>query len=204
MVRSLRVEAGAWVPAGKAARPEIVALRIDGEVEKPSVRLKDRLALAIGRIRIAGDAQTVRLEATDVQAGPIQMPKLEITASQILGTKPVAAGRLTASAHLAELPGFLRQSPPASVVLPEALDWSKLDGNLTAEATCAADLVRLPDPAALSAEMKVRVEGLTMPAIPGRFETAPGSCEASLEFKGGVAELEGSMVAKARFSAAWA
>jgi hypothetical protein len=194
MVRSLRVEAEARVPAGKAARPEIVALRIDGEVEKPSVRLKDRLALAIGRIRIAGDAQTVRLEATDVQAGPIQMPKLEITASQILGTKPVAAGRLTASAHLAELPGFLR-SLPASVVLPEALDWSKLDGNLTAEATCAADLVRLPDPAALSAEMKVRVEGLTMPAIPGRFETAPGSCEASLEFKGGVAELEGSMVA---------
>jgi len=194
VVRSLRVGAEARMSAGKAARPEIVALRIDGEVEKPSVHFGDWPALTIGRIQIAGDAQTVKVAVTDIQAGPLQMPNLEVSASQILGAKPAASGSLTASTHLAELPGFLR-SLPASVVLPDAFDWSKLDGNLTAKVTYAADLARLPDPAAVSAEMKVRVDGLTMPAVTGRFETAPGSCEASIRFKNSVAELEGSLVA---------
>jgi hypothetical protein len=194
VVRSLRVAGEARLPAGKAAKPELVALRIDGEVEKSAVHLEDRPALTIGHVQIAGDAQMIQVSATDILAGPLQVPRLEITASQILGTKPAVAGRLTASTHLAELPAFLR-SLSASVVLPEAFDWSKLDGNLTAEVTGAAELARLPDLAAVSAEMKVSVDGLTMPAIPGRFETAPGSGEASLRFKNSVADLEGSLVA---------
>jgi len=192
VVRSLRVAAEARGQAGKPAMPEIVALRIDGDVEKAAVHLKDWPALTIGHIGIASDAQAIWAAATDIQAGPLQAPALEITASQLFGGKAVISGKLTASMHLAELPAFLR-SLPATLVLPESFDWSKLDGNLTAEATFGTDLAHLADPAAVTADAKIKVVGLTAPAIAGQFETAPGSLDASLKFKNGVAEMEGSM-----------
>jgi hypothetical protein len=198
VVRRLQVAAEARGATGKAAGPELVALRVDGEMEKPFVHLKDWPAVAVGRVQIAGDLQAIRVDATDVQTGPLQISKLEITASQILGTNPAVAGRLVAATHLAELPGFLR-SLPVPVVLPEALDWSKLAGSMTTEIAYAGDLTSLPAlTAALSGAMKFKVDGFVMPALPGRFETAPGSCEGSLKIKNGAVELEGSLATDLR------
>jgi hypothetical protein len=192
MVRSLDFAAGARLPPGKDARPEIVSLHFAGEIESPSVRLANGPSFAVGRIHFAGDAQTASLEMVDLQAGPCRVPRLLLTANQILGAAPTAAGSFTAAVRLGELPAFL-QSLPTPVVLSQDLDWSKLAGDLTAQAAVTADLARLPDPAAMFVDAHVRVEGFCPPAIPGRIEMTPGVCAADLKFKDSVADLEGSL-----------
>ena len=197
VVRSLAFDAGGRLTADKEARPEIVALHFEGELEKPSARFDNWPAIAAGRIHVVGDARAARLEAVDLKSGPVRIPRMEITADQILGDARTAAGTFTVQAQLGEMPAFLK-SLPAPVVLPENLDWSKLAGDLTAKISFAADLQRLPDPAAASGEIEVRVDGFSAPALPGRFETAPGSCEARLKLKNGVADLQGTLAANLR------
>jgi hypothetical protein len=64
--------------------------------------------------------------------------------------------------------------------------------------TFAGDLARLPELAALSGALKFKVDGFAMPALSGRFETAPGSFEGSLSFRNSTAELDGSLSANLR------
>jgi hypothetical protein len=197
VVRSVDFAAGARLASGKAARPEIVSLRFDGELEKPSVRLDNGPSLAIGRVHFAGDAQTALLEVVDLQTGPCRVPRLQVTANQVLGASPTAVGTFTAAVRLGEMPAFL-QSLPTPVMLSQDLDWSKLAGDLTVQATVTADLARLPDPAAVSADAQVKVDGFCLPALPGRFETAPGAFAGDLRFKNQIVDLEGSLTTDVR------
>jgi hypothetical protein len=197
VLRTLDFAAGARLASGKGAKPELVSLHFDGELEKPSVRLENGPSLAMGRLHFAGDAQTARLDAVDLQAGPCRVPRLQVTANQILGPAPTAVGTFTVEARLGELPAFL-QSLPTPVMLSQDLDWSKLAGDLAVQATVAADLARLPDPAAVSVDAQLRVDGFCAPALPGRLEMAPGACEAVLKFKNQVADLEGSLTTDLR------
>ena len=191
-LRSVDLAAGVCLAADKTGKPRLESLHLEGEIEKPSVRWENWPAVECGRIHFASDSETARLEVTDIQAGPLRVSRLQATANRILGDTPTADGAFAASGQLGEIPAFLR-SLPKPIALPDGFDWSKLAGELTVQGTFAADLSHLPDPAAVSAEAQMHVNGFNAPAIPGRFETAPGSCQAGLTVKNCVADLQGSL-----------
>jgi hypothetical protein len=213
VVRSVAFAANARLAPGKDAKPEVVSLKFDAQLEKPTMRFDTWPAVSVESVHLAGDSETARLDVVDIKTGPLRVPTLLVTARQILGANPTAEGKFSVLTRLGDLPGFLK-SLPTPVVLPQDLDWSKFAGDLRADITASVDLVRMPDLAAVSADMRLHVGDISAPALPGRLETGPGDFEGHLVFKNSAADFEATLTTdiqrgfdlidgpvKARFSA---
>jgi hypothetical protein len=197
LVRNLRVSVGAKLPAEAAARLQINTLALETTVEQASVKMAEWPMLSCDRLQITGDVRSMRAVAGGIVGGAVQVSRLDVGISDVLGKKPMAAGTLTVAMRLGELRAFLH-SLPAPVALPEAMDWSTLAGDLKAEVALEADLLRLPDLAALTADARVKVAGFVPPVIPGGVETMPGSLDARFRLKDSVPTAEGSLRAELR------